>query len=375
MTVPKCPYFRKCGGCTSQHIPYDLQLENKKKSLSYAVFSRYEEEQKRSIKVFSGKEYYYRNRMDFVFFDKGIGFRQMDRWDKIIDIKECLIANQEINRLLTEVRESFIGVDAFDVRSQTGTFRYAVIRTPKDDSSISFTINSRSSRINEAVEKIKRFAETTKADNILVTYADPDTETSISEDFFVVKGSEKLHDSFLGKEFAYHVQGFFQNNPEIAEKMHEYVNDLLKQHETRQAQLLDLYAGVGTFGIINADLFKKVAIVEEFAGSIDLAKENIKANEVMNAEAIVLDAKQIKRLALGKPLFVITDPPRSGMHANTIAELNRLQPETIIYISCNQKQLSKDLPKFRNYRIKSTALFDLFPQTNHSEAVIELVKN
>ena len=62
------------------------------------------------------------------------------------------------------------------------------------------------------------------------------------------------------------------------------------------------------------------------------------------------------------------------MHQKTVNHLNQLLPEAIIYISCNPQQLGKDIPRFRKYKIKSVALFDLFPQTFHSEAIVELVK-
>jgi 23S rRNA (uracil1939-C5)-methyltransferase len=88
---------------------------------------------------------------------------------------------------------------------------------------------------------------------------------------------------------------------------------------------------------------------------------------------VLLDAMQLKKLDLPDSLFVITDPPRSGMHEKTIEQLKKLRPKVIVYVSCNVVQLGKDLPKFKDYRIRSAALFDLFPQTPHSEAVVELV--
>ncbi|MBS3161724.1 23S rRNA (uracil-5-)-methyltransferase RumA, partial [Candidatus Woesearchaeota archaeon] len=72
--------------------------------------------------------------------------------------------------------------------------------------------------------------------------------------------------------------------------------------------------------------------------------------------------------------YVITDPPRSGMHPKTIQQLNVIKPEVIIYISCNIEQLGKDLEKFPGYKIKNAAMFDMFPQTNHIEAIVEMVK-
>ena len=160
----------------------------------------------------------------------------------------------------------------------------------------------------------------------------------------------------------------------MAEKMLEYVHALLGKHDTKQAALLDLYGGVGTFGIILADLFQSVTTVESVPSCVKAAEKNIAENKVPNVKATLLDAMQLKKLTLQKPLFVVTDPPRSGMHPKTIQQLNVLQPEVIIYVSCNIQQLAKDLPKFKNYQIKSAALFDLFPQTPHVEAIVELVK-
>ena len=138
--------------------------------------------------------------------------------------------------------------------------------------------------------------------------------------------------------------------------------------------MLDLYGGVGTFGIANADLFHAVTIVESVPASIKMAEQNVLFNNTLNVKGVVLDAQYIKRLSFFGRLFVITDPPRSGMHPKTIAYLNEIKPEVIIYISCNVEQLSKDLMKFHDYEVKSAALFDLFPQTTHSEAVVELRK-
>lgn len=376
---PKCPYFAlpntgyrdKCGGCVTQHIPYEVQLENKRNRLSHAA-------QFDDIQVFSGEEFSYRNRMDMVFTDEGIGFRQKKSWRWRVDIKQCAISNDRLNELITEVRESFSDADDFEPKEHTGTFRYAVIRTPQNDSSISFVLNKDSSKCRQAVERIQEFAKRTSANNILVTYMPAKTDMSYGEDFIVIKGSDMLTETLMDRTFRYSAQGFFQNNHKMAEKMHEYVHGLLASYsDAENAHLLDLYGGVGTFGIINADHFETVTTLEGFQGCTDAALKNIELNNTPNVEAICMDAMQLKNLRLpNKPLYVVTDPPRSGMHPKTIEQLIRLQPERIIYISCNVKQLEKDLPKFKkHYHLKSGALFDLFPQTNHMESVVELVKN
>ncbi len=379
MREPKCPYFAlpdtgfrgKCGGCVTQHIPYELQLENKKKRAQQVTGFD-------DVQVFSDSEWFYRNRMDMVFTDEGIGFRQKKSWRWRVDIKECAISNPRLNELIKEIRDEFSDADDFEPKEHTGTYRYAVIRTPQNDSSISFVLNKDSSKCGEAVEKIKAFAAKTSANNILVTYMLAKTDMSYGEEFVVIKGSDMLEEELMGRKFHYSAQGFFQNNHKMAEEMHKFVNSklLLNRGSNRGVHLLDLYGGVGTFGIINADLFETVKTVESFEGCTVAAKANIERNQTDNVEAICMDAVQLKKLTLPSPLFVVTDPPRSGMHPKTIEQLIKIKPEVIIYISCNIKQLEKDLPKFKkHYALKSVAVFDLFPQTNHMETVVELIKS
>jgi len=367
-----CPYFGKCGGCTSQDVLYEHQLDNKLNQLVRNIGYP-----KDKITVFSDKPFNYRNRMDFIFNYKGLGLRQRGNWQSIIDVEECPIADEKINILLKEIRNYFKNPDFFDIHKHSGTFRYAVIRHA-EQSSISFVLNADSMKIGDAIDKIKDFSKITTADNIIVTYVHKHTDISISEDFFTVKGSDQLSNTLLKNTFDYSVQGFFQNNTAMADKMHEYVNSLIRKHTSENAQeqlkgltLLDLYAGVGTFGINNSLLFKNVIIVESDKHCIDSAKENIKKNKITNAEAILLDAMNLKKLNIPEGLFVITDPPRSGMHPRTIEELKKKKPKHMIYISCNIEQLGRDLKKL-NYKITNAAMFDLFPQTPHIEAIVEL---
>ncbi|MGV8171480.1 MAG: 23S rRNA (uracil(1939)-C(5))-methyltransferase RlmD [Candidatus Woesearchaeota archaeon] len=369
MAEPLCKYFGQCGGCSSQHIDYNSQLDNKKKQLAHSI-----QVESDSIHVFSDKEYFYRNRMDMMFTPKGIGLRKKGDWRNFIDIEQCVIANEKLNVLIKEIRQNFQNVDFFDVRKNQGTYRYAVTRTPGNTSSISFVLNEDSTKTGDAIDKIKHYAKTSTAENIIVTYVPRQTDMSISEEFFVVKGKDMLTENYLDKEFTYSVQGFFQNNTVMAEKMHEYVHELCRKHASQSLTLLDLYAGVGTFGINNCEYFKNLFIIEADKHCIAAAKINIDTNKIKNAEIIEMDAMQLKKVNLpDKDLFVITDPPRSGMHPKTIDQLNKLRPKVIIYISCNIEQLGKDLPKFQNYELKSTAMFDLFPHTPHVEAIVELV--
>lgn len=333
---PLCTYFRKCNGCDTQHMEYSAQLENKKINLQKKL-------NQDNIKIFPSKEYFYRNRLDILFHKKGVGLRGKK---EIIPIERCVICNEGINNIIKEL-------NSFDY--DLTTFKSAIIRSTSYSDAICFKLNKDSNKIKDAMEQIKKL----NIENISVSYGD---------ERFVLKGEELIKERLMGHDFLHNSSGFFQNNTEIAEKMQEYVHNILKKYNTKDAHLLDLYGGVGTFGIISSGLFRKTTIVENFKESIDCAKMNMNKK----CEAFVLDSSKIKRLKLSHPLFIITDPPRSGMDEKTINAIKELQPDLIIDISCNPEKLRKDIKKFTKYKLVSVAMFDMFPQTNHIEAVVEL---
>jgi len=328
MAKPLCPYFGKCGGCSFQDVEYAEQLDAKKNRIAEAIDVE-------DIQVFSGREYFYRHRMDMVFHPGGLGFREKGTWHNIVNVERCVISNEKLNEFISEIRTFFSDVDVFHIRKKVGTFRYAVIRTPPTDSSISIVLNLESSGLDEAEKKIKEFAKLTSAYNVLMTYVPPNRGVSVAEEFSVVKGKDTIKEEYVDRKFWYPIQGFFQNNHDVAEKMHIHINRLLRDYETQDSHLLDLYGGVGTFAIVNSGLFKDVTIVENSERAIEAAEKNIKENKAANVHPFLQDSKYLKKIEIGKPLFVVIDPPRSGIHPKAVKRLNELKPEAIIYVSCN----------------------------------------
>lgn len=365
MAEPLCPYFRRCGGCLYQHLDYQDQLKKKTDELRRATGCQ-------NIEVFSGQPYFYRTRMDFIFHSTGLGLRERHRWWRIVDIEQCVIATDSLNCLAREVRDYFQNVDAFDVRLKRGTFRFAVIRTPPGDSAISLVINKESPNLSMAWEQITDFSVKTSAKNVIVTFVPSNRDVSVSDDFQVIKGKPFLEEELLGKKFLYPVQGFFQNNHEMTERLHHYSRSILEKYAGRRTYLLDLYAGVGTFGLLNADLFREVYLFENYEPAIEAANKNIVNLELKNISPILEDAKNINKITFPTPLVVVADPPRSGLHPKVLKYLNQIRPKAILYISCNVQRLTHDLEALPDYRVQKVALFDFFPHTPHLEAAIEL---
>ncbi|MBI2151600.1 class I SAM-dependent RNA methyltransferase [Candidatus Woesearchaeota archaeon] len=375
MVTPLCSYFNDCAGCAFQQVDYSSQLERKRKILALAVNLNIDK-----VKVHSANSYYYRNRLEFLLGTKGFGLRNKD--GKVIPIDKCVIAEKKINDNLTEVNKFFENVifQSISIAEALKTFHGLVLRTTSQGfSSLSIVIKSGAPKQEWAIEKIKEFSLHSSCENVLLTLTD--NEELYSADYLVLKGQDYLEEPFLDKKIQFPIQGFFQNNTKMAEEIQKYIRKLISDHSsnsnnsTKNTQLLDLYSGVGCFGIINANLFQKVTFIESFAPAIDYAKRNMELNAVKNGEAYAFEAKKMRRLKFLNDIYVITDPPRIGMEMETINILKSLKPKIIIYVSCNIEQLKKDLLKFKNYTLKSAALFDFFPQTKHIEAVVGLSLN
>ncbi|MFH1248616.1 MAG: methyltransferase [archaeon] len=357
MAQPLCRYFNKCNGCSLQHIDYEVQIEHKKQKAEKALgIGR--------VEVFQGSPYNYRNRLDLLFGKDSLGLRAKNSPSTVIDIERCEIVNEGVNELITEIRKHFL-------KNTFTSLKSLILRVSSMEKSIVFLLSRKESDLKNAIDSIRDFSKSTIADNVSVAYEGEDN-SDLVQDAFLIKGNELMKEKIMGKEFSYSLTGFFQTNTEIAEKMNKFCNDIILKEDTKKNALIDLYGGVGVFGIVNANLFKEVAVVDNDFASMNASNFNVEKNEAKNIKVYNIDAQYVKRVSFKEPFYAIIDPPRSGMHQKTIEYLKVSKPQKIIYVSCNLEQLRKDIAKFKNYELGRTALFDMFPQTNHIEMIVEM---
>ena len=315
------------------------------------------------VVAFSGPSSGYRNRVDLVFFKDGLGMR--DSFDSFVDVTRSELATDRINSIIAQVRERFVGFDPFIQKAKRGTLRYAVIRA-LETSSISFVLNARGD-VDRAREAIASFAAESDVENVLITFTEPSSDVSVSSEYEIIKGSDVLEASLVGVALRVHVQGFFQNNLVMAQKMHGFIKDSLPGSS---GTLIDLYGGVGSFACTLGDSFERAIVIEEHEGAASLAAQNLERNGV-RGEAVCADASVLVRYGSDQ-VTVITDPPRIGMSEIAVRALARLRPERIVYVSCNPLIAPRDLAYLKGYRIEKAAVFDMFPGTDHFEMVVVL---
>jgi 23S rRNA (uracil1939-C5)-methyltransferase len=142
-------------------------------------------------------------------------------------------------------------------------------------------------------------------------------------------------------------------------------------------RVLELYAGIGNFGLPIAREGALVTLVEGSRTALADARENAKINHIgrcrfreMSAEAM------LEASAAGEYDLVVLDPPRTGLSKEALVGLTRLGSPRILYVSCDPSTLARDLRAFvkAGYRVARLQGYDLFPQTMHIETLVELVR-
>jgi 23S rRNA (uracil1939-C5)-methyltransferase len=188
-----------------------------------------------------------------------------------------------------------------------------------------------------------------------------------------------IYDKIGNYKFRISANSFFQTNTLQAENLYKTA---LEFADFNGSEIVyDLYSGAGTIAIFISNKVQKVYGFEAIETSLKDAIENAKLNNVENVEFISANLYKsflpiIEKKSIKKPDIIIIDPPRSGMHKNTVAEVVKLHPEKIVYISCNPATQVRDIKMMVDdgYKLIKIRPVDMFPHTFHIENVALLIR-
>ncbi|MBQ7896654.1 MAG: 23S rRNA (uracil(1939)-C(5))-methyltransferase RlmD, partial [Oscillospiraceae bacterium] len=201
--------------------------------------------------------------------------------------------------------------------------------------------------------------------------------TVLCGDFHVLWGCENIHDTLCSLQYEISPQAFFQINPAQAEKLYEKAIEYAFEHKPKLA--FDLYCGAGTISLRMAKEAERVIGCEIVPEAIENAKKNALANNIDNVEFICADAgeaaQQLAERGL-RPEVIVVDPPRKGMDEAAVKAAASMQPDRIVYVSCDCATLSRDILRFNEfgYSLEKVTAVDMFPRTSHVESVAMLIK-
>ena len=392
----KCDHFDDCGGCTFQNLDYDVQLTAKELQIK-EIFQRiggFKNSRYNSI-IGCDDFFHYRNKMEFTFseyeylpeIDKNrkpkkivLGLHVQGRWNKILDINECYIQAPIANKILKTIKEITLNLMPYNVHNHKGYIRNVIIRVARNTNEI--MINFVTSTENIVCIKeisdilIEKFPQIT---SVINSITDAKSGLSIGKSQFVIHGKSNIVERLGNYKFKISADSFFQTNTKQAEKMYDII---LKESNLSGKEIVyDLFCGTGSIAIYISKYVKKVYGFELSKSAIYDAIENAKDNNIENAYFYSGDLKDIfnsnyELENIESPDVIILDPPRAGLHLNTVDQIVKKSPNRIIYVSCNPSTQARDISYLcnANYKLKRNQPLDMFPHTPHIENISTLLK-
>ncbi|AEF17858.1 RNA methyltransferase, TrmA family [Thermoanaerobacterium xylanolyticum LX-11] len=377
-----CNHFGKCGGCAYLNINYKDQLKLKedyvKSLLDEAGIKGFE-----FLGIVGSPDVFsYRNKMEYTFGidDNGImqlGLHIKGRYYDIITTEDCRIVDSDFIACLKNVLDyaKQHSLPHYNIKTHEGYMRNLVIRKAANTGEILINIVTTSQKkhdFSKLASELKNIKLKGKLVGILHTVNDSYSDAVKCEKLEVLYGRDYIMEEILGLKFKISAFSFFQTNSKGAERLYSVAREFAGDISNKI--LFDLYCGTGTIGMIMAPLSKKVVGIELVEEAVDAARENARLNGLNNIQFIAGDVAQRIKEINDKPDVVVLDPPRPGVNPKAVMDIIKLNPEKIIYVSCNPVSLVRDLKMLiqRQYKVEKVKCVDMFPHTYHIETVVLL---
>ena len=377
-----CPLFGKCGGCDYVNETYDYELMMKwlREDKLLGRYGRVE-------KVLSSPSLTgYRCKVQAVCGRDRDGKFITGQYRKgshhLFPIRSCSLEDGMATAVLQTVRQmaTRFSISPFDEDRGTGDLRHILIRTgwkTRETMVVLVTAKKDFPHKDDFVSAIHQ--KNPNVVTVVQVIKNEKTSMVIPKDSeeIILWGKGYIVDNLCGLDFRISAKSFYQVNPEMAERLYEIAMNMARLRPTDT--VIDAYCGTGTIGLVAASRgVKEVIGIESNPDAVKDAKLNAEANGISNARFIVDDASKWLKSAQkeGQKCDVLfLDPPRAGSSEEFLAAAGRMEPEVIVYISCNPETLARDLRyivRFLPYRVLGIQPVDLFPGSESIETVVLL---
>ena len=391
---PKCPAARQCGGCQIQAMSYDKQLEFKEQKVKnnlMRIGGIPGEVLDSVLEPACGMEqpYRYRNKAQYpVGRDKNgsliAGF-YAGRTHQIIPCQDCSLGvevNSDILRMILEFMEKY-QIEPYDEERHKGLVRHILLRYGFATGEIMVCLVLNGRKLPHAKELTGRLSEIRGMTSITVSVNTEKTNVIMGGEIITLWGQDYITDYIKDVKYQISPLSFYQVNPVQTRKLYETALQYagLTENET----VWDVYCGIGTISLFLAQKAGKVYGVEIVPQAIEDAKKNAEINGMDNVEFYVGKAEEIlpkfyADYAASHPGqqaradVMVVDPPRKGCEESVLDTMVQMQPQRIVYVSCDSATLARDVKylRERGYELEKGRVVDMFPQTCHVETVVML---
>ena len=380
---PKCEFARQCGGCQLQALSYDQQLvfkTNKVKGHLERIGGFTDIPMEPIIGM--DELFHYRNKAQFpVGRNKEgkivTGF-YAGRTHNIIENRDCALGVAENKEVLDRViahMEKY-GIEPYNEATGKGLVRHVLIRYGYFTKEVMVCLILNGNKIPKEEQFVKSLCEIPGMTSITINVNKKHSNVILGEEIRLLWGQEYITDRIGDISYQISPLSFYQVNPMQTQKLYAKALEYADLHG--QETVWDLYCGIGTISLFLAQKAKFVRGVEIVPAAIENAKENAKLNGLENTEFFVGKAEEVlpreyKKNGVYADVIVV-DPPRKGCDETLLETMIEMNPERIVYVSCDSATLARDLKYLceRGYELRKVCPVDQFGMTVHVETVVLL---
>ena len=380
---PKCEFARQCGGCQLQALSYDQQLvfkTNKVKGHLERIGGFTDIPMEPIIGM--DELFHYRNKAQFpVGRNKEgkivTGF-YAGRTHNIIENRDCALGVAENKEVLDRViahMEKY-GIEPYNEATGKGLVRHVLIRYGYFTKEVMVCLILNGNKIPKEELLVKSLCEIPGMTSITINVNKKRSNVILGEEICLLWGQEYITDRIGDISYQISPLSFYQVNPMQTQKLYAKALEYADLHG--EETVWDLYCGIGTISLFLAQKAKFVRGVEIVPAAIENAKENAKLNGLENTEFFVGKAEEVlpreyKKNGVYADVIVV-DPPRKGCDETLLETMIEMNPDRIVYVSCDSATLARDLKYLceRGYELRKVCPVDQFGMTVHVETVVLL---
>ena len=380
---PKCEFARQCGGCQLQALSYDQQLvfkTNKVKGHLERIGGFTDIPMEPIIGM--DELFHYRNKAQFpVGRNKEgkivTGF-YAGRTHNIIENRDCALGVAENKEVLDRViahMEKY-EIEPYNEATGKGLVRHVLIRYGYFTKEVMVCLILNGNKIPKEEQLVKSLCEIPGMTSITINVNKKHSNVILGEEIRLLWGQEYITDRIGDISYQISPLSFYQVNPMQTQKLYAKALEYADLHG--EETVWDLYCGIGTISLFLAQKAKFVRGVEIVPAAIENAKENAKLNGLENTEFFVGKAEEVlpreyKKNGVYADVIVV-DPPRKGCDETLLETMIEMNPERIVYVSCDSATLARDLKYLceRGYELRKVCPVDQFGMTVHVETVVLL---
>jgi len=290
---------------------------------------------------------------------------------RIVPVEECPVHSDRGNRIAFALRDQLIrsGVSA-------GLLRHVIIRTTRDDQeAVAMLVVTRNDKSLRRPVRALLDSED-RPDGFFININAKPGPFMVGGETIRVAGRNQVRETVGGMSYLVSPDAFFQTNVRAASVLQQCVIEGVGNAR----RVLDLYCGSGLFGLPLAAAGARVVGIEENRQAVKDAEANVRLNRIPQGRVRFIAARVeegLERLAREAWDAVILDPPRQGCPQPVLAGVfERIAPSRAVYVSCNPDVLAVELPMILDleYGVERVQAVDMFPHTDHIEAVVTLIK-